>query len=454
MPRQVYPMTAVLKVDPPSGLRLELHDPLVERRVLLDGRPEPLAADLTTPLVYHFVQSPLPVLQEIGLLDPQWLEKLAGLYMLHPYEPGKIPVVLVHGLRSSPAAWMKVINDLRGDPTLRDRYQFWLFMYPTGTPFPASAATLRSKLDELRAVDRPGSRRSGARPDGAGRPQHGRPDLQDDDRAERRRSLEAHRPPPLRGTASRTRAPRPAPPGLLLRAPPERRPGGLHRHPAPRERAGRPVHRPARRPPDPPAPQAPRPLQTAPGSEWPRLLHARDPRRRAPFEHRRTPARQPACSRPWRDFHANPASRPTRSSARSIPPCRPSWAATASCLTPVRTSTGPLPSWSCPATTAVRIRPRRSGSCVGSSTSTSARSPGTSPRHDRPHITAKGPTPGPSPAIPRPDHSTWVGSSDRFEGGEPLREIQPANLRRTSDVFCPPNPKLFERTTSTRRRRA
>ncbi|MDG3004288.1 esterase/lipase family protein [Paludisphaera mucosa] len=157
MPRQVYPMTAVLKPEPtaPGGaynLRLELHDPLVESDVDLGDRAEPLAADLTTPLVYHFVQSPLPILQEIGLLDPQWLEKVAGLYMLHPYEPGKIPVVLVHGLRSSPAAWMHVINDLRGDPVLRERYQVWLFMYPTGTPFPASAAKLRKGLDELREV--------------------------------------------------------------------------------------------------------------------------------------------------------------------------------------------------------------------------------------------------------------------------------------------------------------
>ena len=153
MPRQVYPMTAVVTPDPDSGgLRLALHDPLVERRIEINGRREPMATDLTTPLVYHFVQSPLPILQEIGLLDPQWLEKLAGLYMLHPYESGKIPVVLVHGLRSSPAAWMKVINDLRGDPVIRDRYQFWLFLYPTGTPFPASAAKLRAKLDELREV--------------------------------------------------------------------------------------------------------------------------------------------------------------------------------------------------------------------------------------------------------------------------------------------------------------
>ena len=76
--------------------------------------------------------------------------------MLHPYIPGRIPVVFVHGLRSSPAAWLKVMNEMRGDPNLRDRYQIWLFMYPTGTPFPYSAAKLRASLDELRDVVDPG----------------------------------------------------------------------------------------------------------------------------------------------------------------------------------------------------------------------------------------------------------------------------------------------------------
>jgi pimeloyl-ACP methyl ester carboxylesterase len=160
MPRQVYPVTALLRVVPPepdragdpTEFRLELHDPLLTRSVAFEGRGEPLAADLTTPIAYHFARSPLPILQEIGLLDPQWLEKVQGLYMLHPYEPGKIPVLLIHGLRSSPVAWMKVVNELRGDPALRERYQFWLFMYPTGTPFPASAAHLRRALDELRQV--------------------------------------------------------------------------------------------------------------------------------------------------------------------------------------------------------------------------------------------------------------------------------------------------------------
>jgi pimeloyl-ACP methyl ester carboxylesterase len=159
MPRQVYPVTAVLRVnrtrdDPPgSGPEavLELHDPLRSRRLALaPGRAVPLAADLSTPLAYHLARSPLPVLEQVGLLQPQWLEKLAGLYMLHPYEPGKIPVVLIHGVWSSPRAWLQMINDLRGDPELRDRYQFWLFMYPTGNPVTVSAATLRQALAEVR----------------------------------------------------------------------------------------------------------------------------------------------------------------------------------------------------------------------------------------------------------------------------------------------------------------
>lgn len=159
MPRQVYPVTAVLRVTRPRDARsvlgpeavLELHDPLRYRRVTLAaGRTAPLAADFSTPLAYHLAHSPLPLLEQVGLLQPQWLERLAGLYMLHPYQPGKIPVVLIHGVWSSPRAWIQAINELRGDPTIRDRYQFWLFHYPTGNPVTASAATLREALTEVR----------------------------------------------------------------------------------------------------------------------------------------------------------------------------------------------------------------------------------------------------------------------------------------------------------------
>jgi hypothetical protein len=158
MPREVYPVTAILRTVPgsdgPGALEysLELRDPLAAGDVELAGHARPLASDLTTPLAFHLARSPLPVLQEVGLLDPGWVEGLQGLYLLHPYRPGKIPIVFVHGLRSTPLAWLKVINEVYGDPALRERYQVWLYMYPTGKPLPSTAARLREDLDEVRRV--------------------------------------------------------------------------------------------------------------------------------------------------------------------------------------------------------------------------------------------------------------------------------------------------------------
>jgi len=70
--------------------------------------------------------------------------------MLEPYQKGKIPVVFVHGLDSNPMTWMKMINDLRADPELQSRYQFWFFQYPTGMPIMYSAYSLRSCLNSMR----------------------------------------------------------------------------------------------------------------------------------------------------------------------------------------------------------------------------------------------------------------------------------------------------------------
>jgi hypothetical protein len=71
--------------------------------------------------------------------------------MTEPYDPHRIPVLFVHGLNSHPLMWRDVINDLRFDPDLRGKYQFWVFYYPTGWPPAYSAMRLR---EELAAVDK------------------------------------------------------------------------------------------------------------------------------------------------------------------------------------------------------------------------------------------------------------------------------------------------------------
>src|SRR5207302_7155796 len=86
-----------------------------------------------------------------GFLQADRIQKRAGIYMFEPYQRGKIPVIMVHGLLSSPSTWAPLFNDLRADPVLRERFQFWFYLYPTANPYLLSAADLRATLDQLRA---------------------------------------------------------------------------------------------------------------------------------------------------------------------------------------------------------------------------------------------------------------------------------------------------------------
>ncbi len=158
-----FPVTALLRVTSPTVYTsrdsqhrhpcvLELHDPLESTDIELNARKVPLQSDLSTPLAY-FLDNPKFREQTdstLGLRDPHKSEKLRGIYMLEPYDPNRIPVVMVHGLWSSPLTWMPMFNDLRSFQELRRNYQFWFYQYPTGQPFWISATQMRSDLFELR----------------------------------------------------------------------------------------------------------------------------------------------------------------------------------------------------------------------------------------------------------------------------------------------------------------
>jgi pimeloyl-ACP methyl ester carboxylesterase len=81
-----------------------------------------------------------------------------GLYQFHRYDPEKIPVVFVHGLMSRPETWVPAVNELMADEEIRERYQFWFFLYPTGLPVWGSAAELRSEIDRYRNAFDPARR--------------------------------------------------------------------------------------------------------------------------------------------------------------------------------------------------------------------------------------------------------------------------------------------------------
>ncbi|MEX0793044.1 MAG: alpha/beta fold hydrolase [Pirellulaceae bacterium] len=163
-PKLTFALTAFLNVsdtplvDPETGdkvhhCEITLYDPLEIDHVTVQDKPVPLEADVSTPLAYLLDSNTMAstTLATLGLLNPGETQKMQGVYMLEPYDPKKIPVVMVHGLWSSPMTWLEMFNDLRAQPEIQKDYQFWFYLYPTGQPFWTSATQFRQDLAEMRA---------------------------------------------------------------------------------------------------------------------------------------------------------------------------------------------------------------------------------------------------------------------------------------------------------------
>lgn len=126
--------------------------PLSQDTVALDGHTYPLAADFTAPLALALTRERPQRLGLVRMLRPEKYSETAALMRLQLYDPKRIPVIFVHGLQDTPASWSPMINSLRGDPEIRKNYQFWVYSYPSGYPYPYSAALFRKEIDGIDKV--------------------------------------------------------------------------------------------------------------------------------------------------------------------------------------------------------------------------------------------------------------------------------------------------------------
>ncbi|MEX1049719.1 MAG: alpha/beta fold hydrolase [Akkermansiaceae bacterium] len=145
-------LTAVLRFDSKTSATLELHDPLETEKISIAGRTPTLAADFSAPISMHLSVARPDKLGLVRLLNPQKYSDTARLTRLQEYDPKRTPVLFVHGLDSTPATWTLMYHTLIDDPAIRDNYQFWVFSYPSGYPYPYSASLLRSELEGVRRV--------------------------------------------------------------------------------------------------------------------------------------------------------------------------------------------------------------------------------------------------------------------------------------------------------------
>ena len=139
--------TSVTQMDAPTVAVLELHDSVHVTDVAYQNQHWRLKRDTSAPLGialnefhHHKYKS---------FLLPGKADEDAGLRMIEPYQPGKIPLVLVHGLLSDRATWVDLANDLRSSPWFNEHYQIWFFQYETGQPYITSALEMRMALQEV-----------------------------------------------------------------------------------------------------------------------------------------------------------------------------------------------------------------------------------------------------------------------------------------------------------------
>ncbi|MCP4177313.1 MAG: hypothetical protein GY756_06070 [bacterium] len=150
----VYPFTFLIEysLDNPDNIieaTPEAYDSFNDEFVTINKERIPLAKDFTIVLG--------KVLETEKRIDGlTWLrhsdknEQLQGIYLISPYDPDKIPVVLVHGLMSEPRTWGKLLNILLNNRKIRKNYEFWIYACPTGIPIPINAYRFRKSLERLK----------------------------------------------------------------------------------------------------------------------------------------------------------------------------------------------------------------------------------------------------------------------------------------------------------------
>lgn len=164
---QAFAATVVLHPDEPFGddatvcsdsrtptdssFVLAFYDPLRRSSCQAHGHSLPLARDITAPIAFRLSEAGSANLALSGFLQVGGAEE-SRLYMIEPYQPGKIPVVFVHGLLSDSLTWANMANELRAQPWVLDNFQLWAFQYPTGQSFLRSAAELRAQLAQARRL--------------------------------------------------------------------------------------------------------------------------------------------------------------------------------------------------------------------------------------------------------------------------------------------------------------
>jgi len=130
---------------------MSLRNPMVQQSIRIGSRTFPLAGDFSAAIAVNLAGRNEWIWGLEGFFEADERAKKAGVFMTEPYDPKRIPLLMIHGLVSVPIIWRDIIPRIGVDPELSKRYQMLVFAYPSSYPIVDSAALLRDELAALRA---------------------------------------------------------------------------------------------------------------------------------------------------------------------------------------------------------------------------------------------------------------------------------------------------------------
>lgn len=142
-----FPGTSLSSVLMTNEVRVYAKNPYLDGSITLDGQTIPLAANFTAPYGVWLARSGFARQSIRSLFGRGGLTKPEVLLM-QPYDPNRLTVIMLHGLASSPEAWINVVNEVMGDAQLRRTYQVWEVYYPTNAPVAVNLAQIRRAIED------------------------------------------------------------------------------------------------------------------------------------------------------------------------------------------------------------------------------------------------------------------------------------------------------------------
>lgn len=154
----VFPGATLDAVLATRAVQLLVRDPYRDASVAIDGQDVPLGANFTAPYGLWLARSDFATQSIRSLFGRTGGLDKPRVLLMQPYDPDRLTVVMLHGLASSPEAWVNVANEVLGDDVLRRHYQVWQVYYPTNVPIAVNLAQIHAALQAtLRHFDPAGT---------------------------------------------------------------------------------------------------------------------------------------------------------------------------------------------------------------------------------------------------------------------------------------------------------